>query len=346
MGRSTYSSGSGTGAAPKRPAGRPPSRLFGEGEDPLTWSIPLGRVGPVRTSMHVLTLCWVIAELVAWLPRDAVGLPHVLACVVSFLVIIDLRELSRVGLARLLGAEADRVVLWPLGGLCPTPAGAFGRPILAECGGLLAGVVFAPVLAGLVLWSGAGAEVLVFHPLSPRIEAAALTTPAQAWAWWAWFANTVILGVNLLLPMSSFDAGRIARAWERSRATRNPPSYSGGMTPAHPGVGAFRLGMLVGLAVFVVGACSSETRLLAIGVFGALATFLDYRRAEFVRRPEASEAVAAPPPAPQLRERAVHTPRLPSVDEVLDKVTKHGIGSLTPADKEVLRRETERHRQR
>ena len=54
----------------------PVGRILGSGEDPLSFTIPLGTWAGVRVGLWAVFPIWIIAELVATLPQDRIGLPH------------------------------------------------------------------------------------------------------------------------------------------------------------------------------------------------------------------------------------------------------------------------------
>ncbi|MDX2132537.1 MAG: hypothetical protein SFY69_10855 [Planctomycetota bacterium] len=317
---------------PAPPPGARGLRSPGAGEDPIVWSFPLI---PGVLRVHALVPIWIGAELVTWLRRDAVGLVHVVAVVTSLLVIAAFRELFRASVARRLGCESAPSVLWPLGGLSPTPISPGGPSPLAECGGLVAGVLLVPALGSLVLASGASPEALLPSPLDPRITAAGLRSTWQVWAWWAYYANLIMLAANLLLPMSAFDAGRVVQSWAR-RARDDYRAL------------ALRIGLFAALAVFVIGASAGETRLMAVAALGGLATYLDTRRLEFIALGTQTITVRDVPaerPAPDVSLEAEPAPP-PDLDDVLARISRDGMASLTPQERRVLERETERRRRR
>ncbi|CAG0983206.1 hypothetical protein PHYC_01880 [Phycisphaerales bacterium] len=288
---------------------------------------------------------WLAAEMVAWLPRDALGFTHVTAAITSLMVLALFRELGRAWMLRLQGADPDSVVVWPLGGVAPTPSSPTPRPLLSEMGGLLTNALLVPVLGALVLWSGAGWDALLhFEPFSPRITAGGLRSYPQVWAWWAYYGNGMLLLANALLPMSPMDAGRMSQTWARRGRDGSESSI-------------LRLGVFTGVLLFVVGAASSESRVLALGAFGALATYFDFRRAEFVKTPIRTERTPEPsvqsaeeedliPSATVSHPGEPPAPPPPSLDGVLEKISREGMESLNEDERLVLRRETERRRRR
>lgn len=333
------------------PAPLSSDRLFGRGEDPLTWSIPfdpflIGRVLGVRVRWHVVFPLWVGAEVVSWLPHDAFGPVHVACMLIAAAVLIYMRELGRVLLARTCGADQDQVVLWPAGGIVEARTPGTRRPLLAEAGGLLTSALLFPLLGWLVIWSGAAVESLIFNPLAPRVPASGLRSAWQAAAWWAYYVNGMLLIGNLLLPMVPFDLGRMLRSWIASRRGREQAV-----------VWSTRLGLIASVSLFVLASSAGETRLMALAVFTAIVTWIEFRRADFVemtglqsRRADAPSPatvrVTSEPTAPirPTTRPAPHPVTILDLDSVLSKIAAKGINSLTEQERDLLSRETQKRR--
>ncbi|MCE7973570.1 MAG: hypothetical protein DYG92_04480 [Leptolyngbya sp. PLA1] len=304
--------------------------MLGLGEDPVAWSFPLVRLGATRLRVHWFVPLWVGAELLAWLPEHALGLAHVVAVVGALMLLAVIREGARVGVARWLGSEADTTAVWPLGGLTPVSVLGTPRPLLADLGGLLAGLCLLPVLAWACVKVGCVAEALAPDLLLPRVTAATLRTPEQVAVWWVYYATMLQIAANLV-PAGPFDAGRAVGALARGRL-----GSRGALVAA-------RIGLLASAGLFVYGCAAGETRLILVAAFAGFVTFMDFRRQEFLAAPSlVAEAPARPPPVvhrPSAESRAE-----PSLDEVLGKISRLGMASLTPGEREVLARETDRRR--
>lgn len=320
--------------------GRP---TFGLREDPLTWSfpIPLLRLLSLRIRVHAIVPIWAGAEMVASLPQGNMGSLHKACVVISLLLVSLVREGLRGCLARRLGSDVDHVTIWPVGGLTPVVRPGTTRPILAEAGGLAASLALVPVLGGAALLAGASPSMLYeLNPLAPSATATALRSGWLIAAWWAYYANLLILAVNLL-PMFPLDGGRILQAWLRERSGRR--AMGGALAASEI---ATKAGLFIALLLFVLAATAQQTRLIALAAFCALATWMEYRRGEFVARPEVADPATAierqSPPAsgvtPSGRAGGLE------LDAVLSKISREGLQSLNQAERGVLARETERRR--
>lgn len=161
-------------------------------------AFPLFRFGGIQVYLH---FSWLI---VAWfeisLGKNRYGAPGWAAAeYVGLFAIVLLHEFGHAFACRSVGGRADRIVLWPLGGL------AFVDP---------------PMRPGAVLWSIA-AGPLVNVGLYPILRAAAATTGRYGLLAVnpnlhqlivsLWFINLVLLVFNLL-PFYPLDGGQIVRA--------------------------------------------------------------------------------------------------------------------------------------
>jgi len=87
--------------------------------DPLTWSLPLGRLFGINIRVHILFPIVVLGLIgrVAYLdPRPELWLQALLLMVMLFLVVL-LHELGHCFGARAVDGDAQDILLWPLGGL-------------------------------------------------------------------------------------------------------------------------------------------------------------------------------------------------------------------------------------
>ena len=317
----------------------------------VPWSMAVGRWWGVRLRVHVILPMWAISELVGWVSIENIGLVHAVSMTVGFLLVVMYRELGRAAASRALGAPLDEIELWPLGGL--SLGTAPGKGVLSELGGLMASSVALPLLAAGVILSGAGWDSLLFHPLLPGVTAGGLRTLPQVMVWWLYYANVTVLLANVLLPMASFDCGRVLGATlGRERAAQ--------------------IGLLAGFAAFVAGASLGLPRVVAGAIIGLVASWVELQRGRsrglaFPRDAgECAEAifigddvVPVPGPSSVLHEAMDEVELLgeldgglaepaeapayhgvPTLDEVLAKISSRGMSGLDDTDRRVLERET------
>ena len=129
--------------------------------DPLNWSIPLFRVFGIQVRVHVFYIILVLGLMFRQIQYDPENwLDFLLIFIVLVFVIILLHEFGHCFAARREGGDAEKILMWPLGGLafcdCPhTPRAhfytAFGGPLVnilicVACAAILIPVGFLPPL--------------------------------------------------------------------------------------------------------------------------------------------------------------------------------------------------------
>jgi stage IV sporulation protein FB len=293
------------------------------------------------------------------------ALYYALGTYVLLFGIVLLHEFGHCYGARRVGGEADEILLWPLGGLAATNPPHHPRAhFITTVSGPLVNVVICVVAgAAIMLWSGAAAVPWnPLHPLTP-VDALVLdsATTGQLWLIRVFGLSYMLLLFNLL-PIFPFDGGRILQAclWRRT-------DYASSM------IVATGIGMAGAIVIGVVGLFHEESwLLLMIAVFGYITCWqsrravrehgeygfgdFDYdtsasrlnadqprshvRRAGLVQRFRAKRAAARAE-----HERQMLADRQQLVEEVLIKVSRHGLGSLSARERRVLEEETQRRRE-
>lgn len=333
--------------------GRAPmmERVFGRGEDLLTWSVPMFRYRRTSYRLHVLFLLMVAGELMLAVPRVGLGAGQVAIALACLLAVVCVREVGRSFLA---GArDAGMIVLWPLG-LLTDGRSPRRRPWVTALGGTYVSLGLGCVLGAAVWGVRGGADLLLFNPLQPGPIASSLTSGWLGVLWWAYYMNSLVLCINVI-PMLPLDGGRVLELALRGRFGRL-------------GSWAFaaRVGFLVGMTVFVVAMAAEQARVMGLAVLCAAVCFASFRRAEFLwdtgpaeLSPEASgvypavEAFDVGDQRVEDRHAALRPLLSPTkgedeseVDGVLQKISQTGMGSLDDHEREVLDRATRRRRER
>jgi Zn-dependent protease len=161
-------------------------------------SIRLFRVAGIEVFLHWSWFLVAIYEVQQW--RSFFSSPLWAAAVyVGLFVLVTMHEFGHALACRQVGGQAERIVLWPLGGI------AFVNP---------------PPRAGAMLWSiaaGPLVNVILFPVLTYGLHIAAglglvQTSPdAYLVVLWLWRINLALLCFNLL-PIYPLDGGQILRA--------------------------------------------------------------------------------------------------------------------------------------
>jgi len=175
----------------------------------LTFSFPLGQIGPNRVRVSFL-LPVVIVALMWRLESVPLGL---LAGSILFSSVF-LHEIAHLLAARAWGGGTDTIVLWPLGGLCEYSLVAEFR---ARVQTILAGPLVNLILMACCYYplEAAGNLNGILIPFNgfPPIEN---ETVAMTACRMAFFTNWVLLLVNML-PLLPFDGGLLLRTFLKER---------------------------------------------------------------------------------------------------------------------------------
>lgn len=176
--------------SPSRPPESPSPAMPG--------SLLLFRLGGTKVYIH---FSWFIAAyfLLKDRPVPYSSIEWDIAEYVAGFGLVLLHEFGHVFACRQTGGVADRVVLWPLGGLAfVAPPPRPSAELWTTAAGPLVNLLFLPVLIPLAFF------------LAPETEAEAPTDLARFVGALAWF-NVVILVFNLL-PIFPLDGGRLLQA--------------------------------------------------------------------------------------------------------------------------------------
>jgi Zn-dependent protease len=262
--------------------------------------------------------------------------------------------------ARSVGGDADDILLWPLGGLATVDAPMNPRAqFITTAAGPMVNVIFCILAATLFVLTGNAARLSLnpFHLLTVS-SASIMRWGLADWLVVFWSINYLLLLFNLL-PTFPMDGGRLLQAiiWKyRDYRTATLIATFVGM------VGAIIFGLiglateqflLLGIAFFGYFTCWRQRQMVKAGAFEADNEFgYDFSKgfdafqerkqkkpSWFARRRTAKLACKAEQDRQRQAEREKH------IDEILDKVHREGMQSLTPSEKRILQSETDRKQQ-
>ena len=324
-------------------------------DNPLTWSVQLGRILGVTVRVHVLFLVFIVIELLRPL-FGSTGLgvgPTVLLLVCLFGVVL-VHEFGHCLACRWSGGSANEILMWPLGGLAfCIPRERWTSHLITAAGGPMVNVILLAVLVPTIgLWTGAWWGVAIPNPLS-------LTLPAEVSAPWLLMALYLLNAVSLilllfnLLPIFPLDGGRILQTvlWPKIGYVRSM-RY------------AVRTGYVGAICLLIMGLVIGPTMLVLIAVFGGFTCYITHRQLQFTQEtlgfesddysaslhgPDEAEAA---PSRPTRSERAVERradrkqQEVRAVDDILQKIAVSGMESLTGGEKRRLKRATRRGQDR
>jgi Zn-dependent protease len=90
-------------------------------DNPVTWSIPVGRVAGIDVRLHAIFLLFIAVEFVRE-SLEATTTTFIPLCMVlgGLVLIVFLHELGHCLACRWVGGQAMEILMWPLGGLAFT----------------------------------------------------------------------------------------------------------------------------------------------------------------------------------------------------------------------------------
>ena len=312
---------------------RPVSRLLRA----LNASLPLVRVGGLWIRLH---WSFFLAALVfaGWTARAGAGsasLPLLVAwgfaqaAILYALVLVH--ELSHVAVARMKGRRATEIVLTPLGGTAVIDGAMAGPAMEAEV--TLAGPASNLLILGIMVAAFARGGL-------PDPWAGPLTLEAAVgFAFWV----NLMLGLFNLIPAFPLDGGRVLRAlvsWRKGerRGTYIACRIGEALSAVFIGVGIWRGGpggwILGGIGVANIVSCEVMIRALKSGV----SVYEEFLPASEVCGPTRRERRDE-----RRRKKAAEMER--RVDELLEKVAREGMRSLSLRERSFLRRASRHYRQ-
>lgn len=317
------------------------------------WAIPLGTWLGVRVRMSFFF------PLMVLLYTHWLGWQLGLICFALYFVTLVIHEYAHVLMARGTGGEAEEILIWPLGGLAfCRPAASFRSHFLVPAAGPLSNFLIClatlpAVLAAGVLRDALVPTVLPLHAVDSEHLFRDLCVLTFAISW-------VLLLINLL-PAFPLDGGQMLQAVLARRMGENlsrPLSV--------------RVGFWAGLMLGVAGLLFDQTTIVFLGFFLVVMNLgeifrlqleelygerfdpgygsdagLPDEEEESPRQPRLSlwqqwkQNRAAARRERELEERAAAARRL---DELLDKVHREGLQSLTPEERRFLDRASNQYR--
>ena len=337
--------------------------MGGKLDNPINWAFKVGRLFGIDIRLHLLFILGALVLLAAEV-RDGVswtGLGYAVGQIALLFVIILLHEFGHCIGARFTGGEAREILMWPLGGLAYTsPPHTARANLITAAAGPMVNVLFLVLTAAVALvWLGTP-DALPLNPFKPFQTVMPLTPGLHYWLVIFFTLNLVILLFNLA-PVFPLDGGRILQCllWPRM-GYRDATSIASGVGM----VGAIVFGviglftreiLLFAIAFFGYFTCWQQRQMLKSGMFDSESEFgYDFslgftswdgggraarRKPSYGARRRARREEEK---ARREAQRAEEHRRL--VDGILQKVHHHGLESLTPRERRLLEKETNRQR--
>jgi Zn-dependent protease len=325
-----------------------------------------GRHSPFQAAFPLGTWFSTRVRLSVWFPVIAIvfcvnlkSLQLGLTVTLLLLVSVVIHEFFHVFAARSTGGSADEILIWPAGGLAFTrPAGGFRSEFWTSAAGPFSNLLLC-VLTFPVVYR-AGIPPGTWHPFV--LAAVELKqTLGQDLLVLLFDVNWVLLLVNLL-PVYPLDGGQMLRALIALKTDSETARFA-----------SLRIGMGLGIVGAILGLVFSQIWLVFIGFFVLCMgmyeffviqlsdqlddSFLGYDFSQgytSLERSETRSPPRRPGPIQRWRQRRAEEKRQRDeqerieterrVDELLDKVHREGINSLSDAEKRFLQRASGRYR--
>ncbi|USN99316.1 MAG: hypothetical protein H6810_01165 [Phycisphaeraceae bacterium] len=318
-------------------------RVFGDGENPLAWGFGLYSAWGIRVRVHLLFVFYIVAEVIRSLLPDQPGLMYIAPLLIALFGLVLLHEYGHCVVCRLVGGDADEILIWPLGGLAMClPPHRWKANLWTTAGGPLVNAILLVPLGLLCYAVTHDLGAVIFNPFNPMLAASAIAASSsllqmlKLFVWSLHYANMLLLAFNLIVPMYPMDAGRLLQEvlWAKI-------GYRESM----------RVAAIVGIAVALFLAVIAITfdgmqRLLAIALLGGYVCFMELRRLKFEAAEDPGVFAAAYPEAEdeagptrsETRRQEREAAEKAEVDRILDKISASGMDSLSSKEKRTLER--------
>ena len=307
------------------------------------WGIKLWTLFGIEVRVHLVFVLWIAFDLIRLGVRD--GLEFWAVTSVFLFGIVLLHEYGHCYAGRLVGGSAERILMWPLGGLAFVAAPYKPTPqLIVAVGGPLVNVAFlvlltpAMLVSDHVLWYSNLIDLRFGVPPSDRFH----------------LYLSVFYAINLdlllfnLIPAFPMDGGRILRSllWyrlglERATALAVPIAKACAVCMGIAGLAALFAGvqgfLLLAMGVLVWFGAEQERRMVMGGYLQDEGQFFSgggvppaRRTSWFARRRQRRQERRLE------REARGRVERDQQVDALLDKVHREGISSLSPRERKFL----------
>jgi stage IV sporulation protein FB len=352
--------------------------------DPFSWSFPIGRLFGIVIRIHILLVVIFLAFYIRAVKEGppGAGLDMLYVLAIIFLSVL-LHEFGHCYGAHLMEGEAQQILLWPLGGLAfvdvpHTPRANFITVLLGPTVNLILCIISGAALATVSLvppfnpiWNFFSAPLYHWNLHADLVNDRYITTGFFLENWQILAARVFWINwcqflLNVFVFAYPLDGGRLLQAalWPRMgyhRATYTA-IYIGFIFMFLFAIAALAVNevLLLGMALFIFAACRQQYLLLETGgeegVFG-------YDFSQGYTSLERDDEGATPAPQRKktnfiqrwLKRRALRKFQREQerreadeqrMDQLLEKIQRHGRQSLTDEENRFMKRVADRYRNR
>jgi Zn-dependent protease len=327
--------------------------------NPLMWvlngSVPLMTVFGIRVRVHASLLLTIFLILLLGFGGFGFTFQDRVISVVALFMIVLLHEFGHCFAARWVGGSADDIMMTPLGGLAMANSPhRWGATFITVAAGPAVNVVIC-VGCGALLWALTG--WLPFNPfrLLRPISGSYHILDIIRYAYWIYVVSYGLLIFNLL-PILPLDGGRMLQAllwwwvgFYRAMMWACLVGLVGSVLMLMVAIATFPGGIFLSLiAVSCFLFCLNKRRELAANGPEEYADDTDYSAAYEPATPRRRSASKLNRKAILKARKAAREAREEQerIDQILAKVSAHGIASLTWGERRALRKATEHRRKR
>ena len=324
-------------------------RTFGGVDNVLNWSLPLYTLWGIAVRVHLFYIAWMLFRLIGSAFGERLGPVDTLISMGALFVLVLLHEYGHCLACRWRGGEADRILMWPLGGLAScSPPDTWQDNFITTAGGPAVNLLLMPALGGAVLFTSGSWGAVFFNPLDLGGAIITLDTWTQRTLFWIHVMNAFLFAFNVFLPMFPMDGGRLMQCllWAKLGKERSMSI-------------AVNVGLCTAILVALFAITVPDTWVLfGIAAFGGIICWQERQRLKFAAEAgglyggptddawkaslrdndaEPSHAERAASKASAKRADA-DAKAQDEIDRILAKISESGLPSLTRAEKKTLER--------
>jgi stage IV sporulation protein FB len=325
--------------------------------DFFSWGIRLYRAWGIEVRLHLLFILIVIGEMIQALVQSKWSWEYRAITLGSLFLLVLLHEYGHCIACRRVGGTADRIVLWPLGGLarCASPH-HWRADLITTIGGPAVNLVLMPVFAVLLLAVGLPWRSVIFNPFNAGAAFTGLHLRSGAQPYWLfglWLMHATNAGLfffNVLLPMYPMDSGRIVHAllWRRLGYRRATDIIT-------------KMGLGVAVILLVLGTTfEGGGRFVSLALFGGLCCWQERRQMQMLEgdpalvgydfdrgyggMPDTEERESPRAARAREKQRQKEDADQAELDRILAKIATSGMSSLSRGEKRWLEQASARKR--
>ncbi len=325
--------------------------------DPLSWSVPVLRLGSTMIRAHAILLATIVVILVraGWFAGDMsflLGPVPAGLFLAGLCSVVFIHEVSTLIVTRRLGGDLPEIVLQPLGGLenGVSPQGWRHALIVAMVGPCVTTACAFLAMAAIYLSSGT-------TPTPDPFTFSGVYSPSIAQSGWMetvylfGVAATLVSAANLL-PVAPFRGQLMLEAILRprlgassSRRTTHRVGIATAIMLAVAGILSLNLVLVLIALLSATMLQRAHQRFREIGeiVGGDDAQVVDIRLDAILDQQDAAEQAAAEARATVHRSEALAEEE-EALNRILEKIASHGIDALDATERRLLEAATERRR--